>query len=189
MRIGRDGYSSAWAASAAHFATSASITLAHVQLARIASPLPDFYCLRVAYSHRLRHLPKLEFLDLARGRLRQFREHEVARAFVAREILAAPRNELVGRRLLPRLELDEGAGRLAPLVVGFRHHGGRLHRRMLVERILDLDRGDVLSAGDDDVLGAVLELDVPVRMHHPEVAGMKPPAGEGLVGRRLVLEV
>jgi hypothetical protein len=41
-------------------------------------------------SHFLRHLAQLEFLHLAGGGLGQFREHHVARAFVAGEILAAP---------------------------------------------------------------------------------------------------
>src|SRR5260370_40857424 len=31
------------------------------------------------------------------------------------------------------------------------------HRRMLVEHVLDLDRRDVFAAGDDDVLGSVLD--------------------------------
>jgi hypothetical protein len=50
---------------------------------------------------------------------------------------------------------------------------------MLVQRVLDLDRGNVLAAGDDDVLGAVLELDIAVGMDDAEIAGMKPAAGEG----------
>ena len=64
-----------------------------------------------------------------------------------------------------------------------------MHRRMLVERDLDLDARDVLAAGDDDVLGAVLDLDVTVGMLDREIAGVHPAAAEGL-GRRLrVLEV
>ena len=131
----------------------------------------------------------LNFWILPVRRLRQFGEHHVARAFVAREVLAAPRHQFVGRRLLPRLELDERARRLAPFLVGLRHHGGGLHGRMLVERVLDLDRGNVLAARDDDVLGAVLELDVAVGIAHAEIAGVKPAALEFLLGRRLVLEI
>ena len=52
---------------------------------------------------------------------------------------------------------------------------------MLVERILDLDRGNVLAAGDDDVLRTVLELDIAVRVHDAEIAGVKPAAGERLL--------
>ena len=47
----------------------------------------------------------------------------MARAFVAREILAAPGDNVLLRRLLPRLELDEGAGRLTPFVVGLCYYG------------------------------------------------------------------
>ena len=60
---------------------------------------------------------------------------------------------------------------------------------MLVERVLDLDRGNVLAARNDDVLGAVLELDVAVGMHDAEIAGMEPAAGEGLVGGLPVLQI
>src|SRR5215510_14453682 len=95
-------------------------------------------------SRVLRQLAQLEFLDLTGARLRQFGEHDVARAFEAREVLPAPGDELVGARLAPGLELNEGARCLAPFRVRFRHHGGGRHRRMLVERVLDLDRGDVL---------------------------------------------
>jgi hypothetical protein len=52
--------------------------------------------------------------------------------------------------------------------------------RMLVECILDLDRRDVLAAGNDDVLRAVLELEIAVGMHDAEIAGMKPAATESL---------
>jgi hypothetical protein len=65
---------------------------------------------------------------------------------------------------------------------GRRDHAAGGDGRVLVERVLDLDRRDVLAARDDDVLGAVLELDVAVGVHDAEVAGMEPAAGEGLVG-------
>src|SRR5215831_12499603 len=140
-------------------------------------------------SHRLRHVAQLELLDFAGRGPRQFGEHDVARTFVAGEVLAAPGDDIVPRRLLSRLELDEGARRLTPFVVGLGHHGGGPNRGVLVERILYLDRGNVLAAGDDEVLGAILELDIAVAMHDAEVAGMKPAAGKRLLGRRLVFEV
>ena len=87
------------------------------------------------------------------------------------------------------LQLDEGAGHLAPFLVRLGDHRGQHDGRVLVERVLDLDRGDVLAARDDDVLGAVLELDVAVRILHREVAGMEPAAGEGCLGRLGVLQV
>ncbi len=104
-------------------------------------------------------------------------------------MLAAPGHDLGLGRRLAGLQLDEGARRLAPFLVGPCDDGGGLDRRVLVERVLDLDRGDVLAAGDDDILGAVLELDVAVRMAHAEIAGVEPAAGEGGLRGLRVLEV
>jgi hypothetical protein len=52
-----------------------------------------------------------------------------------------------------------------------------------VERVLDLDRRDVLAARDDDVLRAVLDLDIAVGVGDREIAGMEPAAGKRLFGR------
>src|SRR5258707_744699 len=79
-----------------------------------------------------------------------------------RELIAAKGDDLVRACICSRLELHECAGRLAPLFVRPRHHGGQLHRRMPVERDLHLDARDILAAGNDDVLGAVLDLDVDI---------------------------
>src|SRR5262249_14502751 len=135
----------------------------------------------------LRDLPQYELLNLARRRLRQFPEYNVARAFVSGEVLAAPGDQFLRRRGRARLELNEGACRRALCVVGLRHYGGGLHGGVPVQRILDFDGGDILATRNDDVLGAVLELDVAVRMHDAEVAGVEPAAREGLFGRGLVL--
>ena len=45
------------------------------------------------------------------------------------------------------------------------------------------------AAGNDDVLRAILELDIAVGMHHAEIAGVKPAASEGPLGGGLVLEI
>jgi hypothetical protein len=42
----------------------------------------------------------------------------------------------------------------------------------------------IAAADDDDVLAAVLDLPVAVRLHPGQVAGVKPAAVEGLVGGR-----
>ena len=52
--------------------------------------------------------------------------------------------------------------------------GGFQDGRVAVEDVLDLDRRDVLAAGDDDVLRAVLDLDVAVGVGDREVAGVEP---------------
>ena len=79
-----------------------------------------------------------------------------------------------------RLHGHERARRLAPSLVG-PGDDRRLHDlRMAVEHFLDLERGDVFAARDDDVLRAVLDLDIAVRVHDREVAGVKPAAGRRL---------
>src|SRR5258705_13594200 len=55
--------------------------------------------------------------------------------------------------------------------------------------MLDLDRGDVLATGDDDVLGAILDYDLAALIEHADIAGMKPAAGKGLPGGLFVLEI
>jgi hypothetical protein len=62
-----------------------------------------------------------------------------------------------------------------------RDDGALEHGRVGDDRLLDLDRGDVL-AGDDDVLAAVAELDVAVRVPDGEVAGVEPAARRPLGG-------
>src|SRR5260370_33454970 len=85
----------------------------------------------------LRDLPQYELLDLPGRRLRQFPEYDVARTFVTGEMLAAPRDQFLRRRGRARLELNEGAGRLAQLVGGSRDPGGGLNGGGPVQRPLD----------------------------------------------------
>ena len=72
------------------------------------------------------------------------------------------------------LQHDEGAGRLAPFLVGPGDDGDFEHGGMLDEHALDLDGRDVLAARDDDVLAAVLQLDIAVGVPHAEIAGVEP---------------
>src|SRR5947209_3278562 len=69
-----------------------------------------------AQSDLLRHLAQPEFLNFPRRGLRQLREHHVTRALIAREILAAPCNEILARDIVAGFDLDEGARCLAPLL-------------------------------------------------------------------------
>src|SRR5262245_19609480 len=136
-----------------------------------------------------RHLAQLEFLDLAGRGLGQIDEHDVARAFVAGKLLLAPGDDLVLGDGSAGPRLDERARRLAPFGFGLGDDGGCGDCRVLVKHVLDLVRGDILAARDDDILGAVLELDVAVWIEHAEIAGMEPATGERLLGRLLVLEI
>src|SRR5262249_24470619 len=86
-----------------------------------------------------------------------------ARALQSRHILgrARPRNQVGARHLLPfRIwAADNG---------GFRDGG------MLVENPFDLGWIDVLAAGDDQVVFAIVNKEVPDRVTASNVAGMKP---------------
>src|SRR5215471_13112744 len=139
--------------------------------------------------HRSRLLPQDELLDLAGRGLGQRAEHHRARRLEARKVGAAMLDQLVLGDLGAGLDLDEGARGLAPLLVGLRDHGRGLYRRMAVQHVFDLERRDVLAAGDDDVFGAVLDLRVAVGLHHREVARVEPAAGERLARRLGVLQI
>ena len=89
----------------------------------------------------------------------------------------------------PALSVTNAHGRLAPVRIGPRDHGRLHHLRMAIQALLDLERADVLAARDDDVLAAVLDLDVAVRMPDGEVAGVVPAVRERRLRRRRVLEI
>src|SRR4029453_12628204 len=95
-----------------------------------------------------------------------------------REMCAAPGDELRLGDGRAGLEQDERARRLAPFLVGLGDDRGFDHLRMAIEAFLDFERADVLAARNDDVLGAILDLDVIVRMPHAEIAGVVPAAAE-----------
>ena len=73
---------------------------------------------------------------------------------------------------------DKGFDFLGSQRVGHTDGGGQRHRRVIHQRRLDLDRRDVLAPGDDDVLAAVAQLDVHVRVQNADVARVKPAAAE-----------
>ncbi|BAS82160.1 Os03g0133650, partial [Oryza sativa Japonica Group] len=140
-------------------------------------------------SHGPGLLPEQELLRLPRRRLGQVAEHHRPRRHVTRQPRTAERDDLVRRRACPVLQRDERARRLAPVVVRPRHHRRVEHRVVAEQHRLHLDRADVLAARYDDVLGAILELDIPVRVAHAEVARAQPPAAHGLLRGRRVLVV
>src|SRR4051812_2582784 len=130
-----------------------------------------------------------EFLNLPGRGLRQRPEYNVVRRLEMGQALAAERDDVGGIGMGAVLEHHKGARRLAPLRVRSRDNGGFEHRRVAVQHVLDLDRRDVLAARDDDVLRAVLDLDITVRVGNGEIAGMEPAAGEGLLGRDRILQI
>ena len=98
-------------------------------------------------------------------------------------------DQLFGGGALALGQHDEGLGPLTPLLVGHADHRRLDDRRVRHDGLLHLDRRDVLATGDDDVLGAIAQLDIAVRMHHAQVAGVEPAARERLLGAVGVLVV
>ena len=79
-------------------------------------------------------------------------------------------------------EHDERFDGLTPLGVGHTDDGGFGDGGVLDEGVFDLDRRDVLAAGDDDVLLAVGDGEVAVVVDPPAVTGVEPSVADDLGG-------
>src|SRR5438552_12275730 len=134
-------------------------------------------------------LAQHELLDLSGGGLRQVAELDGGGTLEVSDVPPAELDDLLLGRRRPRLQRDERFGPLAPPLVGDRDHRALEYGRVLGNGLLDLDRRDVLTARDDDVLLPVAQLDVAVGVPHGEVAGVEPAAADGLSGRVALLEV
>src|SRR5262249_44137985 len=111
-------------------------------------------------------LAQLDAPDLAAHGLRQLGDElDLARILVRRghalHMLLARAHQLVARGVA-RLEHDEGLHHLAAHGVGAGDHGRLDHRVMLEQRALDLERADPVAGGDDHVVGAPDEPEIPV---------------------------
>src|SRR6266536_1587932 len=67
---------------------------------------------------------------------------------------------------------------LAPFRIRPADHRGLAHVLVLEQHFLDLARIDVGAAGDDHVLGAVLEREIALRVERADVAGVQPAAAQ-----------
>src|SRR5438105_4848009 len=106
-----------------------------------------------------------------------------------RQVGPAPGDDVVGRYESGLgLECDKGTRALAPDQIRLSDDRRFHDLRVAVEDLLDLEGGDVLATRNDDVLRAVLDLDVAVGMPDCEVAGVKPALREGCFGRRRVFQ-
>ena len=84
----------------------------------------------------------------------------------------------VGRVELLGIGLDDGVDDVAAVLVGESDHAHRTHRRVLLQRGLDLGRVDVGATGEDHVLHPVAEVEVAVLVEPTHVAERLPPAIE-----------
>src|SRR3954464_4765022 len=132
----------------------------------------------------------LTFEDLARRPLRELvDEPDMARVLVRRDALLDEGAKLVGLQGLALLERDGRSDLLAERLVRDAHDGGFPDARVLVEDLLDLARGHVVAAADDQVLLAVDDEEVTVLVDTGHVAGVEPAAAHGLLGRVRALPV
>src|SRR5437870_12186195 len=106
-----------------------------------------------------------------------------------REAGREERAELVRGRGLPGLEQDDREGTLLPARMRDRDDRGFGDRGVTHERVLERDRADPFAPGLDEVLGAILDLDVPARVDGDDVAGAEPPVGRETVRRLRALVV
>ena len=124
---------------------------------------------RAGFMQRSRAFSQREFLDFAGDGGRQWPEHDRLWRLVVRESRPAMLDDLGFGRLRIRLELDEGAGRLAPFRIRPRHHGDSQHGRMVVDGVFHFQGRDVLTARNDHVLRAIGDLHVAIGMHDGEI--------------------
>src|ERR1051326_8558125 len=136
------------------------------------------------------HLFHLAALQLHRTRKRKaVDEEDLPRAFVGRDVLARPVEDLLGRGAGARLQNHGCDGALSlhlvrhaddgdPLDCGVRHHLG-----------LDLGREHAVAADLDHLLLARGEAGVAVLAFARQVAGVEPAAAEDVLGHRRIVPV
>src|SRR5437763_924006 len=106
-------------------------------------------------------LAQFELLDLAgRGARDRVAELHALGDLEAGELPAAVGDDLLPGDLLVGRRDDQRGHHLAPLLVRHPDHRDLGHRGVAEHRVLDLDRRDVLAAGDDHVLLAVADRQV-----------------------------
>lgn len=110
-------------------------------------------------------------------------EFDLRRQFVLAELAGELSAQLVEReRLCIRLQLDEGFGGLAAVLVGNTEHDHLVHAWYGIDRLLDHLRIDVEAARDDHVLLAVDQEEIAVGIDIADVAGEEAAVDEGLRG-------
>ena len=85
--------------------------------------------------------------------------------------------------------LDIGDRNLAVLLVGNPDDGADPHPREAVDHLFDLPRIDVDPLGDDQVLFAVDNEEIPLLVHISHVPGQQPTVDDGLLRRLRTVEI
>eukprot|EP00906_Rhabdomonas_costata_P008840 RCo012551 len=107
-------------------------------------------------------------------------ELELLRDLESREKGPAVSRDLVRGKGLAGLHHDKGLRDFSPLGVRNGNHRGLRDLGALHQCALDLNAADVLASADDDVLAAVDNLNVAIRVNHPHVPSVEPAPLESL---------
>src|SRR5262245_24750862 len=97
-------------------------------------------------------------------------------------MLTTERNEVYCIHRLPRTWDYNRVYRFPPRRVGYPENGSFQDRWVLVEDFFDLGTVDVLTTGDDHVLGTINEENVALGIHTTEIAAVIPPVTQGVGG-------
>src|SRR5258707_716079 len=101
--------------------------------------------------------------DLAGGIARQgFDEVDRLRCLEARDAFAGEADDIRRGRLPAGLHHHDRLDGFAPFVVGHADHGDFGHVRMVADRAFAFGGIDILAAGDDHVLDAVVDIEIAV---------------------------
>src|SRR5690606_32902097 len=133
-------------------------------------------------------LAQLPLHDFAGARDRQALHKDDAFGHLIARQSALQVGEQRLRRAL-RLEDNTGHAHLAPARIGHADDGAHMDGRVLVKRLLDLRRVAVFAAGDEHVLFAIDDREIPILVVPGQVAGMEPALFVDDLGRGLRVAV
>ena len=131
--------------------------------------------------HQIRAIPAQDILlNLAGGRLWEFdHESESMWNFKVSEPFPGKSAQFSFTHDSGPVEDHKSMRGFSPFFVRNADHRDLLHGRMPQQKALDFDRGNVLTSADDDILEAITDFEIPVRMHHRAVARIKPAVANG----------
>src|SRR5262249_32428860 len=94
--------------------------------------------------------------------------------------VSTERDEFLFTGILLWLEHHEGLGDFPPPGIWHPDHGRFEHSRVVVEYSLYFHRRNVFTTTDNYVLGAVNDLNVPIRVHDRQISTVEPSTSHGL---------
>src|SRR6516165_10032051 len=134
--------------------------------------------------------PQLPAQHFAGGVARQL-AHEVDRfrCLVGGDTRSCPRDDRLGGRWLSRFSHHDRLHLFAPTLRWHADHGDLAHSGAASERVFDFSGIDVLPTGDNQILDAVVNIEVAIIVEIAGIAGAQPAIRYRLRGRILLTPV